>query len=193
MCSRVANPVSVIDLITPVTATHSGTCAIYLCHQPTSQLHTLVPDGREWEREAWGLRLIERTEWLRREGPCQQWTCWESQTGDSVAGVLDQMGQTERRTPRLIFFFFENKGCFVSLSRSDAQCYGSRWQVCFPRRSLCERLCCALKVFLNGNQIKGLLCLTQVRTRNMLTELFERKYSFWLSYFIHHQTASVMN
>ncbi len=45
------NPVHVIDSITPVTASHRGTCAIYLCHQPTSQLHTLVPNGSVRERE----------------------------------------------------------------------------------------------------------------------------------------------
>lgn len=36
------NPVSVINLITLVAASQNGMDAIYLCHQPTSQLHTLI-------------------------------------------------------------------------------------------------------------------------------------------------------
>lgn len=36
---------SVINLISQITASQSGTFAIYLCSKPTRQLHTLVPDG----------------------------------------------------------------------------------------------------------------------------------------------------
>lgn len=43
ICSR--NPESVINL-TPIPASQSGIGAIYICHQPTSQLHTSAPCGR---------------------------------------------------------------------------------------------------------------------------------------------------
>ena len=34
-------------MITLITASPNGTFAMYLRHQPTSQLHTLVPDGSQ--------------------------------------------------------------------------------------------------------------------------------------------------
>ncbi len=59
-CSHVSpNPISAIDLITLVAASARGICAIYLCHHPTSQLHSLVPDGREG-RESGATKLAEQ-------------------------------------------------------------------------------------------------------------------------------------
>lgn len=106
-------------------------------------------DRADWVVETRGPRAssehVGRVKW--GTGWREFWTRWDGQR-DTLLG-----------------WFLENKGCIVLSTRSDALCYGSRWQVCFSRRSLCECLCCALKVFWMEIRLKGLLCLTQVRKK----------------------------
>lgn len=56
-----AGEINVINLIAQIPASQIGILAIYLCHQPTTQLHTLVPDGSERR-----LRVqIDCAEWVK--------------------------------------------------------------------------------------------------------------------------------
>lgn len=76
-----------------------------LRHQPTSQLHALVPDGR--------ARQLGGSDWLSRDSecdrrPCQQ-TCWESQTPGRAVGL--RVTQTDGMDTEMHFWpIFENKG-----------------------------------------------------------------------------------
>ncbi len=86
-CSHVSpNPISAIDLITLVAASARGICAIYLCHHPTSQLHSLVPDGREG-RESGATKLAEQKAGVRPEAVPVNMLGESNGTGGAAVGI----------------------------------------------------------------------------------------------------------
>lgn len=84
-------------------------CAIYLCHQPTNQLHTLVPVGSERPRDVSELRLIEQKERVRLEGHASEHVGrvkWRHSNGSPPSHADRWDGQRDS----LVADFFENEG-----------------------------------------------------------------------------------